>query len=96
MSPLRQVLSPGVQTTPYVTFAELRGLGVPYRRVHVIRLVRAGKFPCPFQISEQRVAWKLSDIRDWLASRPLAHYAPPPEKRWRAPVQVGADADAAE
>ena len=96
MVPIRQPLSPGAQATPFVTFAELEGLGVPpYRRGHVIRLVRQGKFPAPFQISEQRVAWRRSDVEAWLSSRPLSRYAPPEGKRWVPPV-CQTEADAAE
>ncbi|RAK65648.1 helix-turn-helix transcriptional regulator [Phenylobacterium kunshanense] len=33
------------------------------------RLVRAGEAPAPIRISPGRVAWRLTDILDWIASR---------------------------
>jgi prophage regulatory protein len=44
-------------------------LGLTYSRVHLGRLVKAGAFPRPVQVSPGRVAWRMSDLRAWLASR---------------------------
>jgi prophage regulatory protein len=33
------------------------------------RLVRAGRFPQPIQLSERAKGWRASDIEKWLASR---------------------------
>lgn len=33
------------------------------------RLVRAGEAPAPIRISPGRVAWRMADILDWIASR---------------------------
>jgi len=51
----------------------LRAL-VPYSRVQIHRLVRSGQFPPPYKIgeSERTLAWKASDIKAWIDSRPLA------------------------
>jgi predicted DNA-binding transcriptional regulator AlpA len=52
---------------------------VPYSRQHVLeRMVPAGQFPQPFRLGEGRkcrIAWRLSDYKNWVASRPLAPIA---------------------
>ena len=50
-----------------LTFAALQASGHPYTRRHTERLVRAGKFPAPVQVGENRIAW--------LADEVDAHYA---------------------
>jgi hypothetical protein len=58
---------------PFVTFAELPDYGVPkFSRVHLYRLMRAGKFPMQVQITENRVGWHLDEVLRWVASRPLS------------------------
>jgi len=47
--------------------------GVPYSRGHLWRLTRAGKFPPPLRIGANRIAYRETEIRAWLASRPRAH-----------------------
>ena len=51
-----------------LTWPELSRL-VPYSRVHIGRLEHAGQFPLRLQIGPGRVAWRLTEIEDWLASR---------------------------
>ena len=51
--------------------AELYGL--PYSRCHLWRLARVGKFPAPVRLGANRIAYRESEIRAWLASRPRAH-----------------------
>ncbi len=49
------------------------------KRTSVYKLVAQGKFPRPVRLSDGPrgpVAWKLSDIEAWIASRPSAR----PEK----------------
>ncbi len=63
-------------TTPegdlFVSFEQLSVHGITYTRVHLRRLMRAGRFPAPVQLSANRVAWRLSDLARWKASRPTA------------------------
>jgi len=33
-------------------------------------LVQKGKFPAPFQLTEKRVGWLVTEIDEWAASRP--------------------------
>lgn len=53
-----------------ITFAELQPVkGVGFSRVHLGRLVKAGKFPAPVSLSEARIAWIESEIDRWIADR---------------------------
>lgn len=55
-----------------LTFEQLLSeKGVPYSRDHLRRLIKAGKFPSPFQLSESRIAWREADVDEWLNSRPV-------------------------
>jgi prophage regulatory protein len=53
------------------------------KRPHVERLVQLsrssiyagvanGTFPAPYKIGARAVAWRLSEVEEWLAARPLA------------------------
>lgn len=56
-----------------VSFGDLAaGFGVPFCRLHLMRLVKAGKFPTPIQLSPHRIAWREDDIVTWLESRDVA------------------------
>lgn len=55
-----------------LTFDRLRDRGVPYSRDHLRRLTKAGKFPKPYQLSEGRIAWRESEVDEWLGSRPVS------------------------
>jgi len=39
-------------------------------RSTIYRLVDAGKFPRPLKLSAQTVAWRASELDEWLESRP--------------------------
>jgi prophage regulatory protein len=53
-----------------IDFPGLRELnGIPYSRVHLLRLEKAGEFPRRVQLSASRVAWVESEIDGWLAAR---------------------------
>jgi prophage regulatory protein len=55
-----------------VTFPELKpNYGIGYCRIHLNRLVKAGEFPAPIQLSPNRIGWRQSDIEGWLESRPM-------------------------
>jgi Prophage CP4-57 regulatory protein (AlpA) len=53
----------------FLTYDELRPHGVPFTRVHLRRLTRNGLFPASYQLSPNRIGWKLSDIVAWKISR---------------------------
>ena len=41
-------------------------------RSTLLRLVRDGRFPKPVRLSPNAVGWRLSDLAQWLESRPAA------------------------
>ena len=45
---------------------------VPWGRTTIWRKVRAGEFPPPRAISENRKAWLESEVLKWVESRPVA------------------------
>lgn len=54
---------------PVLGTADLRMLGVAYHSNHLRRMWQAGKFPRPFKLSANRLGWRRSVIRQWLAER---------------------------
>jgi hypothetical protein len=57
----------------FITYYQLTEHGVPiYSRVHTRRLIARGLFPRPVMLSPNRIAWRLSDLEAWKASRPMA------------------------
>jgi len=43
---------------PFVAFKELPQYGIPFTRLHLLRLMRQGKFPRSYQITNNRVGWR--------------------------------------
>lgn len=43
----------------------------------VQRLVRAGNFPQPRQLSGRRVAWLVRELEEWAETRPVSELLPP-------------------
>ena len=44
-------------------------------RVYLWRAVKAGTFPAPIKVSENRIAWRRSEVEGWVASRPRVNYS---------------------
>lgn len=44
---------------------------VQYSSQHIARLEKAGKFPKRIKLGQNRVAWLLSEIEDWIDERIL-------------------------
>ena len=42
---------------------------VQYHPVHVRRLVKAGKFPAPIRLGENRVVWAEHEVDAWLYAK---------------------------
>jgi predicted DNA-binding transcriptional regulator AlpA len=59
----------------YVTYPELRPLGIPYSRKHLLDLMRRRLFPPAYQLSVNRVAWRYDEIIAYRESRPIARAA---------------------
>ena len=51
------------------TLRDLPLKGITYSSVHIHRLVKAGKFPPPFYMSERRPAWTERSIDEWIGER---------------------------
>lgn len=47
--------------------------------------IRKERFPKPRQVSGRRVSWKLSEIEEWLDSRPVSDLPPPPNTNAKKP-----------
>ena len=45
---------------------------VQLSRSTIYDAVKKGNFPAPYKISARAVAWKLSEVKQWLEARPLA------------------------
>lgn len=56
----------------FVSYSDLRTHGIPYTRVHLNRLMRKGEFPTSVRLSANRIAWRLSELDEWMAGRPRA------------------------
>jgi prophage regulatory protein len=48
---------------------DLRALGIKYSRMHLRRLIQAGRFPAPISLGENRRAWVADEIHAWIDSR---------------------------
>jgi len=60
-----------------VSKKELRTVcGIPYSPQHIARLEAAGKFPKRVQLGQNRVAWVLKEIEEWLDERIAKRDAP--------------------
>jgi predicted DNA-binding transcriptional regulator AlpA len=52
-----------------VNFKGIKALGIPYCRNHIMRLMKAGRFPRAFKLGEHRgspLVWWLHEIIEWL------------------------------
>jgi predicted DNA-binding transcriptional regulator AlpA len=56
-------------TDRLITFPELKTeFGISFCRIHVWRLVKAGKFPAPIRPTGGRLFWSVESIRNWVSS----------------------------
>lgn len=63
----------------FVRFHHFRpDYGIPYSRVHIDRLEKAGRFPRRVQLGPNSVAWVEDEIIDWQAERIAARDRPKP------------------
>jgi predicted DNA-binding transcriptional regulator AlpA len=53
----------------YIRYHDLKDHGVPYSRQHLDVLERCSGFPARIRLSPRVVVWRLSEIREWIASR---------------------------
>jgi prophage regulatory protein len=52
-----------------LTLPDLRVKGIPWSRTHLGRLIERGEFPAPFRLGAMTLAWRESDIDEWIAER---------------------------
>lgn len=53
-----------------ICFADLKPVtGIGYSRDHLRRLVKAGAFPKPVNLSSARIAWREADVQEWISAR---------------------------
>ena len=62
---------------PLVSYPGLEAFGIRYSRVHLRRKIDNGEFPEPVRLSDARIAWRSSDLREWVASRPTGRIKRP-------------------
>jgi len=69
-APFRGRFSMTQYTKRIVSKKELKTVcGIPYSPQHIARLEAAGRFPRRLQLSQNRVAWLLSEVEAWLDER---------------------------
>jgi prophage regulatory protein len=64
-----QLALPEIGADRFLRYPELKPLGIPYSRQHLTVLESRGEFPQRVNLSERVVAWRLSDLKEWMASR---------------------------
>lgn len=47
-----------------------------YTPAHIYRLIRGKRFPAPVRMGLNRIGFRLSDIEQWMAERPIIKPAP--------------------
>jgi predicted DNA-binding transcriptional regulator AlpA len=54
---------------PFVRYHQLKPMGIPFSRQHLNLLESRGEFPKRVKLSARVIAWKLSELRAWMAQR---------------------------
>ena len=53
-----------------IRFRDLEPMkGIPWSRVHIARLVKAGRFPLHINIGDATIGWVEAEVDEWLAER---------------------------
>ena len=54
----------------FVRYEQLRQVkGIPFSRVHINRLEKAGRFPRRVRLGPNTIAWREDELDDWSAAR---------------------------
>ena len=54
----------------FVRYAQLQQVkGIPFSRVHINRLEKAGRFPRRIRLGPNTIAWREDELDDWSAAR---------------------------
>lgn len=59
----------------FIRYQQLRERGIPWTRVHLNRLIKAGKFPAPVALGGNSIAWVESEVDEWAERRAAARCA---------------------
>lgn len=63
-------------TSRLITKKQLRTI-VPYTPQHILRLEKKGRFPKRVRVGENRVAWLMHEIEQWISERVSQRERPP-------------------
>lgn len=69
----------------FLRFVDLEAAGVPFSRMHLDRLERAGQFPQRVQLGIGTVAWIGVEVEAWMQQRIAARSEPRPPRRGARP-----------
>ncbi len=58
--------------TGYLRQSQLIPVIVPFSSATLWRKCKSGEFPKPVKLSERVTAWRVEDIREWMAARKAA------------------------
>lgn len=76
-----------MENEKFVLLAQLPEIGIPKATwPHLRKQVEAGTFPPPVRLSKRRLAWRLSELEKWKATRPAPDEPLPvlwPPRKWR-------------
>jgi predicted DNA-binding transcriptional regulator AlpA len=64
-----QLELPGIGYDRFVRYHELKDYGIPFSRQHIASLEEQGRFPRRVNLSPRVIAWRLSSLRAWMATR---------------------------
>jgi prophage regulatory protein len=66
-----KIIDESSYTLPETGFVRQKQLAaiIPFSRTTLWRKVRAGEFPAPVKLSAGITAWRVEEVRAWIASR---------------------------
>lgn len=67
---------PALPATGFVRLAQLvqdprnpeKAAPLPFSKATLWRMVNAGRFPAPIKLSERITAWRVDEVREWIAA----------------------------
>lgn len=68
--------------TGYVRQSQLIPVILPFSQATLWRMVKAGDFPRPVKLSKRVTAWKVEDVRRWMAAIAEKADAERAERQW--------------
>ena len=70
-SPERRQTTPRSSDLRVLRYSDLVALGIVNNRVTLSRWVRSGRFPRPLRLGPNSIAWRATEVAQWLDSRRL-------------------------